>query len=199
MIVQWVRRHHVVFGYPTSRSIDSATIPWIIYFFPSRWISSVVKRVQYSLKVGKVMDSQNMEEMIKTFENLKNRIDRLENNARYGVQNLRREIQEEVEKTHIHVLQALRSREFASRLMAWDERDCPRRDEWKRLAKESSERIGERITLELNVWERNNHVISNLKSNIVHRFKNEFQLMEDQIREIEGEYVIVSRPGISIM
>lgn len=152
-----------------------------------RWISSIIRRVQYSLKVGKVMDNQNLEEMNKTFENLKNRIDRLENNAKYGVQNLRQEIQSEAEKTHTDVLQVLRSREFASRLMTWEERDCPRKDEWRRLAKEISDRIGERITLELNVWEKSNRVISSLKKNIVERFRSESQLMENQIREIEGK------------
>ena len=54
------------------------------------------------------------------------------------------------------------------------------------VAKEAFEKIGAKVALEINHWDRENHVVHGIKDKIVKVFKRDFELMEGQIAKLEG-------------
>ncbi|KAJ8301060.1 hypothetical protein KUTeg_020047 [Tegillarca granosa] len=145
-----------------------------------------MKRSMYSLKVAKVMDAKSMEKNQEMIDDLQRRIERLEVNSRHSVEELHKGVAFEVDSLYRNITTLLRDREFVQKLVTWEAKDCPRPDDWKKTAREASERIASRIALEVNLWERNNNVNANIKEKIVKKFKRDFELMEDQIKAIEG-------------
>lgn len=118
------------------------------------------------------------------------RMERLVVNSRQSVEDLHKGVAFEVDTLYINVTTMLRDRDFVQKVVVWEARDCPQPDDWKKTAHEASERIASRIALEVNIWERNNGIISSIKEKIVKKFKRDFELMEDRIKAIEGNVIV---------
>lgn len=136
------------------------------------------------------MDAKSMEKNQEMIADLQRRMERLEVNSRHSVEDLHKGVAFEVESLYKNVTTMLRDRDFVQKLVTWEAKDCPRPDDWKKTAREASERIASRIALEVNLWERNNDVTTNIKEKIVKKFNRDFELMEDQIKAIESMVLI---------
>ncbi|XP_060075713.1 uncharacterized protein LOC132555383 [Ylistrum balloti] len=152
-----------------------------------RFISQVLKRSLYSVKVAKGMAVQGMEKNKERIEHIKRQMDRLERDARYSLSELRRELDDEVESLYKETANYLRSKQFFERVFHWAETDCARvSKEWNRTASEANERIASRVASEINIWERDRKITATIKQKIIKKFKKDFELMESQIQQIEG-------------
>ncbi|XP_069141272.1 tyrosine-protein kinase Fer-like [Argopecten irradians] len=152
-----------------------------------RFMSQILKRSLYSVKVAKGMAVQGMEKQKERIELIRRQMEKLEKEARYSVGELRRELDDEVDRLYQETADFLRSKQFVERMFRWAESDCARANkEWNRTASEASERIASRLASEINIWEKNRRITATIKQNIIKRFKKDFELMEGQIQQIEG-------------
>lgn len=154
-----------------------------------RWLSAILKRALYSLKVSKVMDAKSMDKIKEDYEQVKKQIDRLEQNSRDRIDYLKHNIKSESEMIAKDIIGALQSRQMAERLFDWRKQDCPGTDDKKKVAKEAFEKIGAKIALEINHWERANSVVHGIKDKIVKVFKRDFELLEGQVARLEGAFL----------
>lgn len=131
----------------------------------------------------------NMEKYQDKMKQLEKQMEVLERNARYSVEDLRIGIEREADSLHKGIANLLRSKAFSDKVYIWQERDCARPDkDWAKVSSEAYERISSRVSTEISQWERNNSIVKNIKETIVKKFKRDFELMEDQIQQIEGKF-----------
>ncbi|KAJ8301906.1 hypothetical protein KUTeg_020893 [Tegillarca granosa] len=149
-------------------------------------LSQVLKRSMYSLKVAKIMDAKSMKSNQDMISDLYKRMERLVVNSRQCIEDLHKGLAFENESLYKNVTSILRDTDFIQKIVTWQSTDCPQPDDWKNIAREASERIASRIALEINIWERTNGIMYSMKEKIVKKFKQDFALMEDQIKSIEG-------------
>lgn len=146
----------------------------------------MLKRSIYSLKVAKLMDAREMKEKEEMKINIQRQMEMLERNAKYSIENLKKGVQIEVINLHHDISKVLQSEEVKARLCRWERSEYPKPDNWKKVVKEASEIIAYRIAIEVNQWDKNNQVVKGLKEKIVKKFRKDFELMEDQMKDIEG-------------
>ncbi|XP_033744460.1 uncharacterized protein LOC117330353 [Pecten maximus] len=152
-----------------------------------RFLSQVLKRSLYSVKVAKGMAVQGMEQQRERIESIKRQMDKLEREARYSVGELRRELDDEVENLYKATANFLRSKKFSQEMFNWCKNDCvPANKEWNKTASEAIERIASRVMSEINIWEKDMKITATIKHKIIKKFKKDFELMEGQIQQIEG-------------
>lgn len=133
------------------------------------------------------MAVHGIESQKEKIENLKRQMETLDRNAKYSLGELKTGLENEVENLYKATANYLRSKQFFDKMFQWTDNDCAKASrEWNRTAAEASERIASRVASEINIWERNNKVIATIKDKIVKKFKKDFELMEDQIQQIEG-------------
>lgn len=154
-----------------------------------RWLSQILKRANYSLKVSKTMDAIGKEDMAKKIEEIKRNMQALEAKSNQTIDDLKKGLQYEIGALHKTTADILRSRSMLNKLTDWNQIECPPPDDSKKLAKEAAERIASKVSSELNKWERENRIIHSLKDKMVKKFKRDCELLEDQITEIEGTLV----------
>ncbi|XP_071175960.1 tyrosine-protein kinase Fer-like [Mytilus edulis] len=154
-----------------------------------RWLSQILKRANYSLKVSKTLDAVDKEEMTKKMDGIKRNMDALEAKSRQTIDDLRKGLQYEITDLHKTTADVLRSRNMLSTLTDWNQVECPPPDDSKKLAKEAAERIASKVAAELNRWEKEQRIIHSLKEKMIKKFKRDCELLEDQIITIEGTLV----------
>lgn len=152
-----------------------------------RWLSQILKRANYSLKVSKTLDAVDKEEMTKKMDGIKRNMDALEAKSRQTIDDLRKGLQYEITDLHKTTADVLRSRNMLSTLTDWNQVECPPPDDSKKLAKEAAERIASKVAAELNRWEKEQRIIHSLKEKMIKKFKRDCELLEDQIITIEGK------------
>jgi len=145
-----------------------------------------LKRSMYSLKVSKLMDAKGMKEKEETKHNLQKQMDKLERNAKQSLEDMRLGIKFEIETLQQHIGKLLSASDMMNHLCRWDPKDCPPSENWKKVAKEAESRISNKISQEIGFWDNDNDIVKGLKDKLVNKFKRDFELMEDQMREIEG-------------
>ncbi|KAK3610638.1 hypothetical protein CHS0354_009103 [Potamilus streckersoni] len=151
-----------------------------------RWISSVLKRSAYSLKVSRVLASKNKDKVQEKFETIQKQMNLIERNAGESLINLRQSMDVEVELICRKVEEALKSPELNRKLFEWNPKECPSSKDVKKLCKQLEEKLAERVATVLNSWERSNNIVADIKNKIIRVFKRDFELMEDQITKCEG-------------
>ena len=177
-----------------------------LVFFPLlfRWLSQILKRANYSLKVTKTMDEIGKEGMVKKREEIKRNIQSLEEKSKLTIEDLKRGLQFEIGGLHKTTADVLRSRSMLNILTDWNKIECPPPDDSKRLGKEAAERIASKVASELNKWERENRIIHSIKDKMIKKFKRDCDLLEDQITEIEGKTISfylkhIERTGVFVI
>lgn len=111
----------------------------------------------------------------------------LQQNAKASIRKLQEEVQNEADGLHYKVINLLSSQDFLPKITQWEPSQCPQADKkWKKVSGSASEVIAQRLTQEINNWERRNGIKASIKDKIIGRFKRDFELMEDQINDIEG-------------
>ncbi|KAL3853547.1 hypothetical protein ACJMK2_017082 [Sinanodonta woodiana] len=151
-----------------------------------RWLSVVLKRSLYNLKVARVMASQRKDKIQEQYEKLEIQMKKIEENANDSIARLRRTMETETDQVQKRVLEALQSKEMQTSLMDWKSNEIPVGTDPKKVLKEASEKIAERIANQINIWEKKNDIERRIKDSIIDVFKKDFELMEDQLAKCEG-------------
>lgn len=161
---------------------------YIIIIRPfNRWLSTVLKRTQFLLKVSKFSSRENIAKVKAQIEAIEKQMYNLQQNAEDGIRQLQVEVKKEADSLQFKVINLLSSEEFLNRTRHWEVADCPKSDsKWKKVSGSASELIAQRLTRQINEWERGNGIKAGIKGKIIGRFKRDFELMEDQINDIEG-------------
>lgn len=154
-----------------------------------RWLSAILKRALYSLKVSKVMDAKSVDKIREEYDQVKNQIDKLAQNSRDRIEYLKHNIKTETDIVARDIIAALQSRDMAEKLFDWRGEDCPRTDDKKKVAKEAFEKIGAKVALEINHWDRAHSKVHGIKDKIVKVLKQDFELLEGQVAKLEGVFL----------
>ncbi|XP_076095900.1 uncharacterized protein LOC143066919 isoform X2 [Mytilus galloprovincialis] len=153
------------------------------------WLSQIVKRANYTLKVSKTIDAVDKQEMTKQMEEIKRNMHALGEKSKQTIDDLRRELQYEIIQLHKTTSEVLSSPNMRSILNDWKQDECPRPGNYKKLAKEAADKISSRVSAELNKWEKEQRVVHSLKEKMIKKFKRDCDLLEDQIEAIEGTFL----------
>lgn len=155
-----------------------------------RWLSTVIKRTQFMLKVSKHASRENIENLRKQIQTIEKQMYNLQQNAETSLKNLQVEVQKEADGLQFKVINILTSTDFLTKMKVWQPSECPAYDrKWKKVSGAASDLIAQRLTKAINEWERNNRIKAGIKDKIIGRFKKDFELMEDQINDIEGLFL----------
>ncbi|KAL3853221.1 hypothetical protein ACJMK2_016777 [Sinanodonta woodiana] len=150
------------------------------------WLSAVVKRSIYSLKMSRLVAEQNKVRTKEDLDMIKKQMQTLETDAEQKIKKMRTGLEKEVENIHKKILKELSSLDLQKRLMDWSPYDCPKGTNWKALAKEADEKLSERVALTIDNWQEQSGIINDIKKEIIDVFKKDFYLMENQIAELQG-------------
>lgn len=157
----------------------------IIHAF--RFISQILKRSIYSLKVANNMAKCSNNEKEKMITDIKARMQMVQCKAMQSVDDLRRGMEFEIKSLYQSVKSVVNSEDFRRVCKAWEPRECPGSKDTKKLIMDASELIENRVCMNIDRWERQYNVIRTLKDKIISKLKRDCELMEDQIREIESK------------
>ncbi|VDI58150.1 Hypothetical predicted protein [Mytilus galloprovincialis] len=151
------------------------------------FLSQVIKRVLYSLKLARHMDSKGLEEKRKMQENLKTGIQLLETNTHTAITNLRLQLKNEAKLLNSRVQGFLRSSWLDGGIDEWSKEECPDvLGNWRKVAEEASEQIIQKLKSQIDFWERSEGIVKSVKEKISEQLRQDFELMEDRIKELEG-------------
>ncbi|XP_056001412.1 uncharacterized protein LOC125654391 isoform X2 [Ostrea edulis] len=154
-----------------------------------RFISQILKRSIYSLKVANNMakcSNNEKEEMIK---DIKARMQTVQCKAMQSVDDLRRGMEFEIKSLYESVKSLVNSEDFRRVCKVWEPRECPGSKDTKKLIMDASEIIENRVCMTIDRWEKQYNIIRTLKNKIISKLKRDCELMEDQIREIESTLI----------
>lgn len=159
----------------------------MLLFVFNRWLSTVVKRTQYVLKVSKHARKETIENLRAKIQSIEKQMYNLQQNAETSILNLQREVKKEADGLQYKIINLLTSTDFLPKIKVWHPSQCPPTDKkWKKVSGTASEMIAQRITQEINEWETRHRIKASIKDKIIGRFQKDFELMEDQINDIEG-------------
>lgn len=152
-----------------------------------RWLSSVLKRSLYTLKIYSNMGRKQMAEKENDFHNIRNQIEALEREKGGQVEVMKEGLRREVDNIIRKLIQFLKSDQGLRELSSWSPGECPMLDkDQKKMAKEAGSRFAEKLASLVDVWECKSQLVSGVKTNIIKGFQRDLELFEDQIKKIEG-------------
>lgn len=133
------------------------------------------------------MDSKGLEEKRKMQENLKTGIQLLETNTHTAITNLRLQLKNEAKLLNSRVQGFLRSSWLDGGIDEWSKEECPDvLGNWRKVAEEASEQIIQKLKSQIDFWERSEGIVKSVKEKISEQLRQDFELMEDRIKELEG-------------
>ncbi|XP_061187856.1 uncharacterized protein LOC133195895 [Saccostrea echinata] len=152
-----------------------------------RFQSQILKRTLVSLKVARTMALTGRERQQNEIEDIQRRMRVLEQNAKATIKNLKTDIRYEEDHLYEDLASSLRSRSFTEKVFDIQEKQCakPSRD-WKAVAQDANEIIGNIIAQEVDKWEAENNCELGIKARILDKFTKECQVYENQLKEIES-------------
>uniref|UniRef100_A0A0B7B5M4 Protein kinase domain-containing protein n=1 Tax=Arion vulgaris TaxID=1028688 RepID=A0A0B7B5M4_9EUPU len=152
-----------------------------------RYLSSIMKRSLYSLRISFNMHKEKMEEMRKNYSNIESRISSLQKNSKEKLDKMRHEVRRASFDAGTQALEYLDSMHLRTKLCRWADLDCPKRERsWQNVMKNANIAIAERVSNEINTWEKENSFVNSVEAEIVKRFKEQFELFDDQLQEVQG-------------
>ncbi|XP_053403458.1 uncharacterized protein LOC123556064 [Mercenaria mercenaria] len=160
------------------------------------WLSSFLARSSYLLRVTSVQHAMTREELERQFEGLRKHMEDLQKNTDETIGRLRLKVEFEIKKITEMIQNVLRDKTFVNRICNWeDTNECPKPErKWKSTVDVAAMKISERISRELDGWQRQNQLLYTIDKDIIGVFSKELGLMDDQIKELE-EYLSSSRKG----
>lgn len=85
------------------------------------------------------------------------------------------------------IIMFLKSEACAREMISWVSSECPPPDkDMKKVIKDAASRFAEKLAATVDVWEKQNDIVSRVKFNILKTFQRDLDLFEDQIKKIEG-------------
>ncbi|XP_060573771.1 uncharacterized protein LOC132731583 isoform X3 [Ruditapes philippinarum] len=160
------------------------------------WLSSFLSRSSYLLRVTSVQQAMTRDELDRQFEGLRKHVENLQKNTGEIIERLRIKVEYEIQRITSDIQSVLKNRNFLDRICNWeDTNECPKTEKkWKSVADAAAVKISERISRELDGWQRQNSILRVLDNDIIGVFSKELGLMDDQVKELE-DYLVKSRRG----
>ncbi len=159
----------------------------ILHIF--RWLANLLRRSAFYLRVYIANETRTDEERKELTEYLHNQLDRLETESKRVSDLLSADVQVRTDKAREQLVEHLESPTTKRKLMVWEEQDCPIGEDWDALQEILVSRVNKRIRREVNDWDNAGDVFTNIQSDMIQKFQEEFELMEDQLGAIEGNMV----------
>ncbi|KAK7481782.1 hypothetical protein BaRGS_00026929 [Batillaria attramentaria] len=150
------------------------------------WLSGVLKRSLYSVKISTNIGRKQMEEKEATYYSVRNQIEALERDAEDRIDVMRSGFKREVDSITRKLITHLKT-DGMRKLTTWSPHDCPAPErKWQNVAKEAASKFAERLASVVNDWEQQNKMVGKIRSNILKGFQRDLDLFEDQIKQLEG-------------
>lgn len=151
-----------------------------------RWLSGVMKRSLYSIKISTNIGRKQMKEKEASYYSVRNQIEALERDSETRIDDMRLRFRREVESITRKLITHLKT-DGMRRLTAWSPNDCPALDKkWQTVAKEAGSKFAERLAAVVDDWEHENKLVNMVKSSILKSIQRDLDLFEDQIKRLEG-------------
>ncbi|KAK3590746.1 hypothetical protein CHS0354_030986 [Potamilus streckersoni] len=166
--------------------IRITTVDWHSSCVELQWLSVVLKRSLYNLKVSTVITSKNSGKIQERYLQLESQMRTIEQNATDAIHRVRASLVTETENIRKRVLETLKSKEVQMILMDWKSNEVPVEKDTKWFLNEAVEKIAEKVAAQINLWEKTNNVVGTIKDDIINGFKKDFQLMEYQIAKCQS-------------
>ncbi|XP_025106722.1 uncharacterized protein LOC112571715 isoform X1 [Pomacea canaliculata] len=153
-----------------------------------RWLSGVLKRSLYSLKISINIGRKQMADKETMSQNVRSQMEALDRQSEDSLHDMRDNLRREVDATTRKLVAFLKSEDCMAQLRYWTPTDCPPPDtrNVKNVVKEAASKFAERLTLLVDDWEYNNNQVSRIKSSIIKSFQRRLELFEDQLKKIES-------------
>lgn len=153
----------------------------------SRFQTQLLWTVFKSLIKSRTMVFANRENELKEIKEIQKRIKTCERNASAAIQNLKTLIRFEEEKLFEDLASFIRN--STDTLLDMQEDVCAKTSEnWKQVAQEANDIIRNIIAKKIDQWENEHQPFQGIKTRILFKFKEECQVSEDHIKEIESIY-----------
>lgn len=153
-----------------------------------KWLSSLLKRSVYSLKVKQNIGYNAIDNKAELFSTVRRRIEMLEKNSFMVIEDMKNEVRKEMSYMKESLIVYLKKDTVTRKLDEWATHDAPRSNvsHWRELGQIAIDIVGARIVSIVNEWEMEYNIITGLKTRMVGKFKHKFENMEMQIHKIEN-------------
>ncbi|KAK7481813.1 hypothetical protein BaRGS_00026960, partial [Batillaria attramentaria] len=149
------------------------------------WLSGVLKRSLYSVKISYNIGQKQMKEKEATYHTVRNQIEALERDAEDRIEEMKDRFKREVELVSRKLIAYMKA-DGLREMTTWSSRDCPPPDKkWQSVAKEAASKFAERLAIVVDDWEQQNKMVGKIRLNILEKFKRDLDLFEDQIKQLE--------------
>lgn len=153
----------------------------------SRFQTQLLWTVFQSLIKSRTMVFTNKESELKEIKAIQKRIKTCERNANAAIQNLKTHIRFEEEKLFEDLTSYIRN--STDTLLDTHEDVCAQTSEkWTQVAQEANDIIKNIIAKKIDQWENEHQPFQEIKTRILVKFKEECQVSDDHIKEIESIY-----------
>ena len=162
--------------------------PLIHFFYILRWLKQVLQRVCYSLMMTQIIGAQQIQADSENVEKLKEQISVLQSDAKDVVESAREFVEMQTDSLHKKIADFLRSRDARDKICTWKSKSCPRQADYKKVYKEATEMVADRIMQVVDAWETKHQFVQGLQESVLHKFEEECKLMDNQLEEVEGRF-----------
>ena len=147
-----------------------------------------MKRALYTLKVSKLNSSKSLEERRVMMAKLLERIEKFEKDSKLIIERLHGEIDNEIGSLFKKLVEYMNSSDLKASMFCWVEGECPKpQKKWKNIKSSAESSITEKLKGKLNEWENKQQIGTVIKKQIINKFGQEVELMEEQMKKIGGK------------
>ena len=158
-------------------------------FVSHRWLSQVAKRALYTLKVSKLNSNKTLQERREMMVQLELRIEKFEKESKLIIGRLYEEIEMEIDILFSDITDHLNSVELKSSMADWSEIQCPKPvKKWKYLKCSAENCIADKLRERITEWEQTKCIKAKIQRQIINKFSQDVELMEDQMKKIGGSF-----------
>ncbi|BFZ10890.1 hypothetical protein BsWGS_13929 [Bradybaena similaris] len=150
-----------------------------------RYLSSLLKRVILSLRIAFDNNREAVENIRRKYTEVETRLAILQRSPRQQLDKIRQKVKTACDAAGRDILTHLGSMFIRTRLEQWTE--CPKNDRsWSHVLKNANEAIAERVAEVINSWDKETQFVKSVEDNIMKLFKEQFRLVDEQLKEIQG-------------
>ncbi|KAI8488737.1 hypothetical protein Bbelb_335200 [Branchiostoma belcheri] len=153
-----------------------------------RWLAYLLDRSSFHLRVmlGNLVDEE-IPALEQQRRNIVARLKKLSTAASSAEKKMRRFLQEKVDNAVKDLRQYLTSNEIRAWLYQWEETELPDNDSWAVVDHLTKKLVEQGIQQAISTWDQHRDFFSNLRSELMQQFRAEFNLVEEDIADIEDK------------
>ncbi|XP_014790215.1 uncharacterized protein LOC106883634 [Octopus bimaculoides] len=153
-----------------------------------KWLSSLLKRSVYSLKVKTHAGNRNLVNKSELYSTLRRQISTLEKKSIAFINEMRSQIQQELAIIKSEFISYLKSEAVKTELTKWSSSTTlsSTASHWRELGQQTIDLVGAKIMSLINDWEIEQNIVNSLNTRMVEKFKDRFDDLEMQIYNVES-------------